>query len=165
MIQVIADATLLHYLIEIQAIEVLPGLFGRIITPPVVIQDLQHASTPVLVRNWIVSPPPWVVVQAPYSASDPAVSRLGAGEREAILLAHEPQPALLVTNDRRARRVAEARDQYSPPSRCHPECACARRCSQRSSARKVCRPPGNVATPMPLLPVATSHVPKACPIG
>jgi hypothetical protein len=38
MIQVTADATLLRYLIEIQAIDVLPGLFGRIITPPAVIQ-------------------------------------------------------------------------------------------------------------------------------
>jgi hypothetical protein len=36
MIQVVADATLLRYLIEIQAIDVLPGLFGRIITPPAV---------------------------------------------------------------------------------------------------------------------------------
>jgi predicted nucleic acid-binding protein len=109
MIQVIADATLLHYLIEIQAIDVLPGLFGRIIIPPAVIQDLQHTNTPVLVRTWIASLPPLVVVQAPSSAADPAVSRLGAGEREAILLAHEHQPALLVTDDRRARRVAEAR--------------------------------------------------------
>jgi predicted nucleic acid-binding protein len=109
MIQVVADATLLRYLIEIQAIDVLPGLFGRIITPPAVIQDLQHINTPVPVRTWIASPPPWVVVQAPSSAADPGLSRLGAGEREAILLAHEHQPALLVTDDRRARRVAETR--------------------------------------------------------
>jgi predicted nucleic acid-binding protein len=84
MIQVVADATLLRYLIEIQAIDVLPGLFGRIITPL------------------------WVVVQAPSSAPDPALSHLGAGEREAILLAYEHPPALLVTDDCRAWRIAEA---------------------------------------------------------
>jgi hypothetical protein len=48
-------------------------------------------------------------IQAPRSAADPDLSRIGAGERQAILLAHEHQPALLVTDDRRARRVAEAR--------------------------------------------------------
>jgi hypothetical protein len=37
MIQVVADATLLRYLIEIQVIDVLPGLFGRVITPPAII--------------------------------------------------------------------------------------------------------------------------------
>jgi predicted nucleic acid-binding protein len=79
MIQVVADATLLRYLIEIQAIDMLPRLFGRIITPPAVIQELQHTNTPPLVRIWIASPPPWVVVQAPSSAADPALSRLGAG--------------------------------------------------------------------------------------
>ena len=58
MIQVVADATLLRYIIEIQAIDVLPGLFGRIIAPPAVIQDLQHINTLVPVRTWIASPPP-----------------------------------------------------------------------------------------------------------
>jgi predicted nucleic acid-binding protein len=108
MIQVIADATLLRYLIAIEVVDVLPVLFGQIMAPPAVIHDLQHINTPAPVRTWIASLPPWVVVQAPHSAVDPDLSRVGAGEREAILLAHEPQPALLVTDDRRARRVAEA---------------------------------------------------------
>jgi predicted nucleic acid-binding protein len=109
MIQVIADATLLRYLIEIEVVDILPVLFGQIMAPPAVIHDLQHPNTPVPIRIWIASLPPWVVMQAPRSAVDPALSRIGAGEREAILLAHEHQPALLVTDDRRARRVAEAR--------------------------------------------------------
>jgi predicted nucleic acid-binding protein len=109
MIQVVADATLLRYLIEIEVIDVLPELFGQITAPPAVIHDLQHPNTPILVRMWIASSPPWIVIQTPHSAADPDLSRLGAGEREAILLAHEHQPALLVTDDRRARRVAEAR--------------------------------------------------------
>jgi predicted nucleic acid-binding protein len=108
MIQVIADSTLLRYLIEIEATDVLPVLFGQIMAPPAVIHDLQHKNTPVSVRTWIASPPPWLVIQAPRSTTDPALSRVGAGEREAILLTHEHQPALLVTDDRRARRIAEA---------------------------------------------------------
>src|SRR5262245_23086434 len=109
MIQVIADATLLRYLIEIEVVDILPVLFWQIMVPPAVIHDLQHINTPAPVRTWIASPPPWVVVQPPHSAVDSDLSRVGAGEREAILLAHEHQPALLVTDDRRARRVAEAR--------------------------------------------------------
>ena len=109
MIQVVADSTLLPYLIEIEAMDVLPVLFGQIIAPPAVIHDLQHINTPVSVRTWIASPPLWLVMQAPRSAADPDLSRVGAGEREAILLAHEHRSALLVTDDRRARRIAEAR--------------------------------------------------------
>jgi predicted nucleic acid-binding protein len=109
MIQVIADSTLLRYLVEIEVMDVLPMLFGQIMAPPAVIHDLQHINTPVSVRTWIASRPPWLVIQAPRSTTDPALSRVGAGEREAILLTHERQPALLVTDDRRARRIAEAR--------------------------------------------------------
>ena len=109
MIQIVADSTLLRYLIEIEAMDVLPVLFGQIIAPPAVIHDLQHINPPVSVRTWIASPPPWLVMQAPRSAADPDLSRVGAGEREAILLAHEHRSALLVTDDRRARRIAEAR--------------------------------------------------------
>lgn len=65
MTQVIADTTLLRYLIEIEVVEVLPVLFGQVITPPAVIHDLQHANTPDVVRTWIASPPAWLVIQAP----------------------------------------------------------------------------------------------------
>jgi predicted nucleic acid-binding protein len=100
---------LLRYLIEIEVVDVLPGLFGQIMAPPAVIHDLQHRNTPVPVRTWIASPPSWLVIQAPRSTIDPDLGRFGAGEREAIWLVHEHQPALLVTDDRRARRIAEAR--------------------------------------------------------
>lgn len=109
MTQVVADTTLLRYLIEIDAVDVLPVLFGQVMTAPAVVQDLQHANTPDPVRAWIASPPSWLVIQAPNSPYDPALRRLGTGEHEAILLVHEHQPALLVTDDRRARRTAQAR--------------------------------------------------------
>ena len=86
MIQVVADSTLLRYLIEIEVVDVLPGLFGQIMIPPAVIHDLQHINTPAPVHTWIASLPPWVVVQAPRPTVDPALSRFGAGEREAISL-------------------------------------------------------------------------------
>jgi predicted nucleic acid-binding protein len=109
MTQVIADMTLLRYLIEIEVVEVLPILFGQVITPPAVIHDLQHANTPDAVRAWIASPPSWLVIQAPRASYDPTLRRLGLGEHEAILLVHEHHPAVLVTDDRSARRTAQAR--------------------------------------------------------
>jgi predicted nucleic acid-binding protein len=109
MTQIIADTTLLRYLIEIEAVEVLPLLFGQVITPPAVMHDLQHAHTPDAVRAWVASPPSWLVIQAPRTPYDPALHRLGLGEHEAILLVHEHQPAVLVTDDRGARRTAQAR--------------------------------------------------------
>jgi hypothetical protein len=75
MIQVIADATLLRYLIEIEVVDILPVLFGQIMAPPAVIHDLQHINTPAPVRPWIASLPSWVVVQAQRSTADPDLSR------------------------------------------------------------------------------------------
>jgi predicted nucleic acid-binding protein len=109
MIQVVADTTLLRYLIEIETVEVLPVLFGQVITAPAVVHDLQHPHTPVAVRTWIAAPPSWLVIQAPRSPYDPTLRHFGLGEHEAILLAEEHPPALLVTDDRRARRTAQTR--------------------------------------------------------
>ena len=67
MTQVVADTALLRYLIEIDAVDVLPVLFGQVMTAPAVVQDLLHANTPTPVRTWIASPPPWLVMQAPRS--------------------------------------------------------------------------------------------------
>ena len=64
MIQVVADSTLLRYLIEIEVVDVLPVLFGQIIALPAVIHDLQHINTPVSVRTWIASPPLKVALPA-----------------------------------------------------------------------------------------------------
>jgi hypothetical protein len=44
MIQVVADSTLLRYLIEIEVVDVLTGLFGQIMAQPAVIHDLQHIN-------------------------------------------------------------------------------------------------------------------------
>jgi predicted nucleic acid-binding protein len=62
MTQVVADTTLLRYLIEIDTVDVLPVLFGQVMTAPAVVQDLLHANTPTPVRAWIASPPPWLVI-------------------------------------------------------------------------------------------------------
>ena len=49
---VVSDTSPLHYLVECEAIEILPALFGEILIPPAVHRELQHLKTPVGVRAW-----------------------------------------------------------------------------------------------------------------
>ena len=53
----VADTTALRYLIEIEAVHLLPVLFGQVTIPPEVAAELQRPKTPVLVRAWMAAPP------------------------------------------------------------------------------------------------------------
>ena len=48
---VIADASPLPYLVEIDCHDILPQLFGRVLIPVAVAQELQHGRTPENVRT------------------------------------------------------------------------------------------------------------------
>jgi len=54
---VIADASPLHYLILLESTDILPVLFGRIVIPRAVAEELQHRQTPAVVRVWMATPP------------------------------------------------------------------------------------------------------------
>lgn len=56
---VISDTTPLRYLIETDLVHILEALFGNVIIPQAVFAELQHAKTPLKVKNWIVSHPAW----------------------------------------------------------------------------------------------------------
>ena len=43
---VVSDTTPLRYLVEIEVVEILPELFGQIIIPIAVSEELQHPKTP-----------------------------------------------------------------------------------------------------------------------
>lgn len=77
----------LHYLVLIEQIAVLPPLYGQVIIPSVVYEELQRPRTPDVVRLWMVHPPPWLEMRPSQAEDDPGLSRLGVGERQAILLA------------------------------------------------------------------------------
>ncbi len=107
---VIADTSPLNYLVLIGADYVLPQLYDHVIVPAAVLQELQHADTPVLVAQWIASPPSWLNVEKVDEISDPALNELGAGEREAIFLAQGRIPdALLLIDEIRGRAEAKRR--------------------------------------------------------
>jgi predicted nucleic acid-binding protein len=105
---VIADASPLRYLIEIGHANILAQLFGQVIVPTAVAQELQHAKTPDPVHRWIASPPAWVVLRRP-STDDANLSYLGAGEKAAILLGSELHADAIILDDAEGRREASRR--------------------------------------------------------
>jgi predicted nucleic acid-binding protein len=101
---VVSDTSPLHYLIESEAIEILPALFQDIFIPPVVHRELQHAKTPLRVRQWAQSLPAWVKVIAPRMVDQSL--NLDEGEKEAICLAQEVNALVILIDDRRGRTEA-----------------------------------------------------------
>jgi len=99
---VISDTTPLRYLIETDLVHILEALFGNVIIPQAVFAELQHAKTPLKVKNWIVSHPAWLEVrQADLSTFTPR-KQIGQGELEAFALAVELNATAVLLDDRAA---------------------------------------------------------------
>ena len=107
---VIADTTPLNYLVLIDRVDVLPQLYGRVLIPLAVWEELQRPETPEAVRAWVAQPPAWLEIRPVEKNLDSAVQNLGAGECEAIALAEELHADRLIMDDRAARRVATQRN-------------------------------------------------------
>jgi hypothetical protein len=88
---VVADTSPLNYPILIEAIDLLPRLYGRIVIPNEVLNELIDAGAPLRVSEWATKLPEWVEVRSAALTNDPTLSLLDEGERCAILLAH-PNP-------------------------------------------------------------------------
>jgi hypothetical protein len=57
---IIADTSPINYLVCIEEIDLLPALFGHVIIPPSVCNELKDAGAPETVRGWIARPPAWL---------------------------------------------------------------------------------------------------------
>ncbi len=104
---IVSDTTPLNYLILIGQVHVLHELYGSVLIPQSVFDEMQRAETPAEVRVWIAARPEWLEVR-PAQATDPSL-KLGAGEREAIALALELHADALLLDDRKARQEAQKR--------------------------------------------------------
>ena len=62
---VVSDTSPLNYLTLIGADQVLPSLFGRVLAPPEVLAEMQHAKAPPQVSAWALRPPAWLEVCSP----------------------------------------------------------------------------------------------------
>jgi predicted nucleic acid-binding protein len=106
---VIADSSPLRYLVLIEEIEVVSRLFGRILIPPAVIDELTRPKTPLPVRLWIESLPEWCTVRSPKLPMPHFPLALGSGECEAIALAEELGADGLLADDYAARVESASR--------------------------------------------------------
>jgi predicted nucleic acid-binding protein len=105
---VVADTGPLNYLVLIEAIDVLPGLFEQILVPAAVYDELAHADAPAPVRAFIAQKPAWLEVRPnPDPSVDDAIdSTLDEGERAAISLATTIHADLILMDDRAGVAVA-----------------------------------------------------------
>jgi hypothetical protein len=59
---VVSDTSPICYLLLINAIELLPQLYGKVAIPEVVRQELCHPKSPLMIQNWIQNPPAWLLI-------------------------------------------------------------------------------------------------------
>src|SRR5262249_47292425 len=112
---VIADSSVLNYLILIEAADVLQQLFKEIIIPEAVAAELQRPKTPAKVATWMAQRPDWLRINTPAtSRADKQLEKLGAGEREAIALALIYFPEVLLLLDDQGKRGG-----WAPPNPVH----------------------------------------------
>ncbi|HEY6346264.1 MAG TPA: hypothetical protein VIY49_32650 [Bryobacteraceae bacterium] len=107
---VVADTSPVHYLVLIQAEEVLPRLFQRVLIPAEVYAELCDPDAPPLIREWISALPPWLEIQPASAVIDATLKALDRGEAAAIQLAEGMRPmAFLLMDDAKGRREAVRR--------------------------------------------------------
>ena len=86
---VVADTSPINYLILIDRIAVLEVLYGRILIPHAVHEEVLSPKAPTGVRAWAKDPPRWLELLSPSAGLHPPIERLDRGETEAIALAEE----------------------------------------------------------------------------
>ncbi|HQR34551.1 MAG TPA: DUF3368 domain-containing protein [Blastocatellia bacterium] len=99
---VISDTTPLRYLIEIEQVHILETLFGKIIIPEKVAEELQHPKTPHQVKSWMQALPDWLEVRKADLTFFTPQKKIDDGEREAFALALELNADAVLLDDKYA---------------------------------------------------------------
>jgi len=102
---VVSDSSPIHYFILIENIDLLPALFGQIIIPQKVQEELQTPTAPESVKQWMESAPDWLKVLTAPSYIPPIT--LNEGERQAIAPALSLKADVILIDERKGRRIAE----------------------------------------------------------
>jgi uncharacterized protein len=105
---VVSDASPIRCLANIELLHVLPAMFDEVVVPPAVMRELTHpiSSLPSVRASSLGT----LVVRPPTDRAAVArwMAELDAGESEAIALAEELRPHLLLMDELAGRRVAES---------------------------------------------------------
>ena len=106
---VVSDTSPICYLLLIGEIELLPQLYNEVLIPKIIQQELSHIKSPSVVKNWIDTPPDWLVIQSVAPCFDRDLEILDSGERAAIILAEQQEANLVIVDDALGRKIARAR--------------------------------------------------------
>lgn len=112
---VVSDTTPLNYLLLINLIDVIPGLFDRVYVPTTVLRELSAKGAPDIVRAWAQALPNWVEIADPQSRL-PSTVRLDEGEADAISLAKERSIRDILIDEYQGRRVVLAEGLFALPT-------------------------------------------------
>jgi predicted nucleic acid-binding protein len=96
---VVSDTTPLNYLILIGHIDLLHRLYGQVIIPTTVANELRHPGAPGSVREWIGKPPVWLEIRD-VDVAEVSGTLLDAGELAALALAEVLHADVLLMDDR-----------------------------------------------------------------
>ena len=106
---VVSNTSPLSYLVVIDRVELLSRLFGGIVIPETVCNELASPKAPQVVQQWIAAAPVWLAIEVISECSDLELQKLDAGERAAILLAERLNTDLILLDDLAARHLAASR--------------------------------------------------------
>ena len=105
---VVCDTSPICYLLLIGEIQLLPQLYGKVLIPQVIQNELADERSPTVVQAWISQPPEWLVIQTVDVVSDGDLDNLDSGERDAIMLALVIEADLIIVDDLLARQMASS---------------------------------------------------------
>lgn len=83
---VVSDTSPINYLVQLGIIEILPQLFETVIIPAEVHRELTSKRTPVVVHDWISTPPDWLEIRQ--NSKLIITQKADPGETAAIALAN-----------------------------------------------------------------------------
>jgi predicted nucleic acid-binding protein len=105
-VNVVSDTSPICYLLLIGQVDLLGVLFKQVCIPLAVRDELEAVPA---FREWLASAPAWLKSRALPPGSEPGLSRLDPGEREAILLSEMLEADLVLLDEKKARQAAKER--------------------------------------------------------
>jgi predicted nucleic acid-binding protein len=107
---VVADTSPINYLVLIGHIGILPSIYGEVLIPQAVYDELQDSDAPAEVHAWLSATPVWLRISNLTYPPDPLLDLLDRGEQDAILLAESVKADRLIIDDLAGRREAVNRN-------------------------------------------------------